>query len=104
MIYIGNKCLLWQLSSSLMKTLLLPAILICFCRVAFATQADDTMITIDGEVAGATPFLSQLTLSVSDTAALKSIQFAIAPKPGSSTRPLSATYSSSYLAERGDIG
>jgi arylsulfate sulfotransferase len=87
-----------------MKTLLLLAILICFCRVAFATQADDTIITIDGEIAGATPFLSQLTLSVSDTAALKSIQFAIAPKPGSSTKPLSATYSSSYLAERGDIG
>jgi arylsulfate sulfotransferase len=87
-----------------MKTLLLLAIPICFCRVAFATQADDTIITIDGEIAGATPFLSQLTLSVSDTAALKSIQFAIAPKPGSSTKPLSATYSSSYLAERGDIG
>jgi arylsulfate sulfotransferase len=88
----------------LMKTLLLLAIPICFCRVAFATQADDTIITIDGEIAGATPFLSQLTLSVSETAALKSIQFAIAPKPGSSTKPLSATYSSSYLAERGDIG
>ena len=87
-----------------MKTLLLLAILICFCRVAFATQADDTIITIDGEIAGATPFLSQLTLSVSETAALKSIQFAIASKPGSSTKPLSATYSSSYLAERGDIG
>ena len=53
---------------------------------------------------GATPFLSQLTLSVSDTASIKSIQFTIAPKSDSSTRPLSATYSSSYLAERGDIG
>ena len=87
-----------------MKTLLLPTILICFCRVALATQADDTIITIDRQIAGATPFLSQLTLSVSDPASIKSIQFTIAPKPGSSTRPLSATYSSSYLAERGDIG
>jgi hypothetical protein len=41
---------------------------------------------------------------VSDTASIKSIQFTIAPKPNSSTRPLSATYSSSYLAERGDTG
>ena len=87
-----------------MKNLLLPTILICFCRVALATQADDITITIDRQIAGATPFLSQLTLSVSDTAAIKSIQFTIAPKSGSSTRPLSATYSSSYLAERGDIG
>ncbi len=87
-----------------MKTLLLATLLICFGRGALATQADDTVITIDGHIAGATPFLSQVTLSVSDTAAIKSIQFTIAPKPGSSTRPLSGTYSSSYLAERGDIG
>jgi arylsulfate sulfotransferase len=87
-----------------MKSLLLPTLLICFCPVALATQADDTIITIDHKIAGATPFLSQLTLSVSDTASIKSIDFTIAPKPGSSTRPLSATYSSSYLDERGDIG
>lgn len=87
-----------------MKTLLLTIILICLCRVALATQADETLITIDRQIAGATPFLSQLTLGVSDTASIESIQFTITPKPGSSTRPLSATYSSSYLAERGDIG
>lgn len=87
-----------------MKYLLPPTILICLCRIALGTQADDTTITIDRQIAGATPFLNQLTLGVSDTAAIKSIQFTIAPKPESSTRPLSATYSSSYLAERGDIG
>jgi hypothetical protein len=87
-----------------MKTLLLAILLICFGRVACATQADDTIITIDGQIAGATPFLSQVTLSVSDMAALKSIQFTIAPKPGSSSRALSGAYTSTYLAERGDIG
>ena len=86
------------------KNLLLVTFLLCFCRVVLATQADDTIITIDRQIAGATPFLSQLTLSVSDTALIKSIQFTITPKPDSSTRPLSATYSSSYLVERGDIG
>ena len=86
-----------------MKALLLPVLVLCFCRTALATQADDTIITIDGSIAGATPFLSQVTLSVSDTAAIKSVQFAIAPKPDSSTRPLSGTYSYSYLAERGNI-
>ena len=86
-----------------MKNLLLPIILICLYRAALATQADDTTITIDRQIAGSTPFLNQLTLSVSDTSSIKSIQFTVTPKSGSSIRPLSATYSNSYLAERGDI-
>jgi hypothetical protein len=103
-ICVGTGRPVWQLQVLNMKSLLLPTILVCFCRVAFATQADDTIITIDGHTAGATPFLSQLTLSVSDTTSIKSIQFTITPKPGSATRPLSATYSNSYLTERGNIG
>lgn len=86
-----------------MRVLFLFVALLCFCRAVLATQADDTFITVDGSTAGATPFLSQVTLSVSDATALKSVQFAITPKPGSSTRPLSATYSNDYLLERGDI-
>ena len=66
-----------------------------------ATQADDTTITITGHTAGATPFISKLTLEVSNTTVLKSIQFAIDPKPGSVTRPLSGTYSNDYLVSRG---
>jgi arylsulfate sulfotransferase len=42
-----------------------------------------------------------LTLAVSDTSVLKSIEFTIIPKPGSVTRPLSATYANNYLVERG---
>ncbi|HEY3664024.1 MAG TPA: aryl-sulfate sulfotransferase [Chthoniobacterales bacterium] len=86
-----------------MRVLFISVALLCFCRSVLATQADDTVITVDGSTAGATPFLSQVTLSVSDTTALKSVQFAIAPKPGSSTRPLAAIYSSDYLLERGNI-
>jgi len=66
-----------------------------------ANEADDTTITITGHAAGATPFISNLTLEVSDTAILKSIQFAIDAKPGSVTRPLSATYGNDYLLSRG---
>ncbi|MEO7725034.1 MAG: aryl-sulfate sulfotransferase [Chthoniobacterales bacterium] len=84
-----------------MKVFLLPFLLLCLSRTALATQADDTVITIDAAIAGATPFLSQLTLSVSDTAAVKSVQFTVTPKPGSSTRSLSGNYSHSYLVERG---
>src|SRR6266404_9041945 len=76
-------------------------VFIIFSAVAGANQADDTTITITGRTPGVTPFLSQLTLQVSNTTVLKSIQFAIDPKPGSVTRPLSGTYSNFYLVGRG---
>ena len=70
-------------------------------HLAGATQANDTTITLTGHTAGATPFISNLTLQVSNTTVLKSIQFTITPKPGSVTRPLSGTYSNEYLVSRG---
>jgi hypothetical protein len=87
-----------------MKTysLVITSVVFMVCsHLARATQADDTTITIRGHTAGATPFISKLTLNVSNTSVLKSIQFAIDPKPGSVTRPLSGTYSSDYLVSRG---
>ena len=66
-----------------------------------ANEADDTTITITGHTAGATPFISNLTLEVSNTTVLNSIRFEIDPKPGSVTRPLSGTYANHYLVERG---
>src|SRR5438552_568291 len=69
--------------------------------LADATQADDTTIRITGQTAGVTPFISKVTLAVSNTSVLKSIQFTIIPKPGSVTRPLSGTYANSYLVDRG---
>ena len=66
-----------------------------------ANEADDTTITITGHTVGATPFISNLTLEVSNTTVLNSIRFEIDPKPGSVTRPLSGTYANSYLVERG---
>ena len=66
-----------------------------------ANEADDTTITITGHTAGATPFISNLTLEVSNTTVLKSIRFTIDPKPGSVTRPLSGTYANYYLVDRG---
>src|SRR5437773_9970670 len=72
-----------------------------FSHLAGASQADDTTVTITGKTAGVTPFISKLTLQVSSTTVLKNIQFAIDPKPGSVTRPLSGTYSNDYLVSRG---
>ena len=86
-----------------MKTCLIisVAVLIVFTNPVGATQADETTITITGHTAGATPFISNLTLEVSNTSVLKSIQFSIDPKPGSVTRPLSATYGNDHLLRRG---
>lgn len=83
------------------STIIIGAALILLNHLASANQADDTTITITGHAAGATPFISTLTLNVSNVSVVKSIQFAIDPKPHSVTRPLSGTYSNQYLVERG---
>jgi len=81
--------------------LLVFPVLFCFSHIASATQADDTTITIDSQVAGATPFISQLTLTATETSVINRIQFTITPKPGSVTRPLSGTYTYQYMIDRG---
>ena len=87
-----------------MKTcliIIIAAVFMVLTHLAGATQVDDTTITITGQTAGATPFISNLTLNVSNTSVLKSIQFAIDPKPNSVTRPRLGTYSNDYLVSRG---
>ncbi len=74
---------------------------VLFSHITRASQADDTTITIDGQTAGPTPFISQLELAVSDTSVLAEIQFTVASKPGSVIRPFKGTYSRSYLESRG---
>src|SRR5262245_30194320 len=76
-------------------------VIMVFSHFAGATQADDTTIRIIDHTPDVTPFISKVTLEVSDTSVLKSIQFTVIPKPGSVTRPLSGTYANSYLVERG---
>ncbi len=87
-----------------MKTcslIFIGSVLMVFTHLAGATEANHTTIRIAGHTAGATPFISKVTLQVSNTTVLKSIQFTIDPKPGSVTRPVSGTYSNSYLVDRG---
>ncbi|HEY2714549.1 MAG TPA: aryl-sulfate sulfotransferase [Chthoniobacterales bacterium] len=81
----------------IVATTVVPA----FSHLVSADQAGETRITIAGQIAGPTPFICQLTLAASDTSVLNSIQFTIVPKGASVTRPLSATYSTSYLESRG---
>src|ERR1043165_8472621 len=81
--------------------IVVAAAFIVASHIAGASFADDTTITITGDTAGPTPFIGDLSLEVSNTAVLKSIQFTIDSKPGSVVRPLSGTYANSYLVSRG---
>ena len=89
-----------------MKNVLAPIVTVAGFSILLApfaesNQADDTRIRITGQTAGASPFISKVSLAVSNTMVLKSIQFTVSPKPGSVTRPLSGTYASSYVIGRG---
>src|SRR5947199_4576701 len=87
--------------SSAVKILLITAsVLIVTSQSSSATQADDTSIVLIGKVP-VNPFIRHLKFSVNPIANLKSVQFTVQPKPGSVTRPISATYSSKYLSSRG---
>jgi hypothetical protein len=68
---------------------------------AEASQADDTSVVIVSDTAGPTPFISNVAVTVSDPGALASVQFVVAPKSGSVTRPVSAAYGVDYLLKRG---
>src|SRR5437868_9211721 len=87
-----------------MKTcslIIVGAVFMVFSHLAGASYADDTTIRITGFTAGITPFNGRLALQVSNTNVLKSIEFTVATKPGSASRPLSGTYSNGYLVGRG---
>ena len=89
-------------SSGAARMLMIAAsALIVTLQSSRATQADDTSIILVSKVAGASPFIRHLNFRVSPIANLKSVQFTVQPKPGSVTRPISATYSSGYLSSRG---
>ena len=69
--------------------------------VLSSRRADAASVVIGNQTAGPTPFIRQLQLTATPAASIKSIRFQITPKPGSVTRPLSATYTSDYLKKRG---
>jgi arylsulfate sulfotransferase len=66
-----------------------------------ASPAAGGTVTVNGQSPGPTPFIAMLDLTVSDPHSLKSIQFKVAPKPGSVVRPIRAKYSRAYLEARG---
>src|SRR5215210_1156362 len=72
-----------------------------FERASSADQAADTTIAIVGKEAGPTAFIARLQMTINKPEALTKIGFRITPKDGALARPVSGTYSVSYLEERG---
>ena len=87
----------------LLLSILSAVVVAALCPLASADQASETTVAITGQETGPTPFISRLKLTASQLSVLKRIQFAVIPKPGSVTRPLSATYTKDYLAGRGYV-
>src|SRR3977135_4054108 len=87
--------------SGVATTLTIAAtVLILASHSASGTQADETTIVSVGRTA-INPFIRHLKFKVNPVVNLKSVQFTVQPKPGSVTRPISATYSSGYLSQSG---
>lgn len=72
-----------------------------FLGLSLLSAARGAVVTINGQSPGPSPFISRLSLTVSDAAALDHIDFKVYPKPGSGTRPVYARYSKTYLQGRG---
>jgi hypothetical protein len=64
-------------------------------------SANAASVTITGQTAGPSPFIAQVQLTANPPTSVKNIKFQITPKPGSVTRPVSATYPIEYLQKRG---
>jgi len=79
---------------------IVATVLILASQSARATQADETTIFSVGRI-GINSFIRHLKFKVNPVDNLKSVQFTVQPKPGSVTRPISATYSSTYLQQSG---
>ena len=70
-------------------------------RLVNAVSVKAASVMITGQTAGPTPFIAQIQLTANPPTSVKSIKFQIAPKPGSVTRPVNATYPIEYLQKRG---
>lgn len=64
-------------------------------------QAEAARARIVDQAPGATPFVANLSLSLEEFTHLASVSFTIAAKPGTYSRPMSATYTRAWLERSG---
>lgn len=64
-------------------------------------QAETARPKVADQAPGATPFVANLSLSLEEFTHLASVSFTIAAKPGTYSRPMSATYTRAWLERSG---
>lgn len=74
-----------------------PAVALMHGSVADAASK----IRVKNSVPGATPFISNVTISGVPVSSLQTIEFIVQPKKGSITKGIGATYTNSYLHSKG---
>jgi arylsulfate sulfotransferase len=85
------------MACALKLALLTSAAIGAFPALALAAHT----VTFSTQTQGPTPFIEVLRVDVTGAKQLSSVQFTITPKPGSYTRPISATYSAAYMIAHG---
>jgi arylsulfate sulfotransferase len=64
-------------------------------------QAEAARVGVAGQAAGVMPFVADISLAVEDITNLESVSFTIAAKPGSYSKPMSATYTRAWIDRTG---
>jgi len=64
-------------------------------------QAEAARASVAGQAPGATPFVAHLSLSLEEFTHLASVSYTIAPRPGTYSRPMTATYTRAWLERSG---
>ena len=85
------------------RRLLSLIIFVLFASLFSASPSNSAGVSISSQTQGKTPFIWNVNLSGVDLPSLQSVQFSIKPKAGSSTLPISATYSRTYLDSQNRI-
>jgi len=65
------------------------------------TQAEDARLRVVAQAPGATPFVANLTLALDDASHLASITYTVAARPGTHSKPMSATYTRDWIERTG---
>jgi len=81
--------------------LLSPCLLLAACSHSDDTEAEEARVRVVGQAPGSTPFVASLTLSLDDFSHLSSVSYTIAARPGTFSKPMSATFTRAWIERTG---
>lgn len=94
-----------QDSRATMKSFHVAVMVLIGLAVFYSTEisASAASFSVSKITPGSTPYISKVTLKVVNLKLVSGLQFTIQPKAGSKTKPVSATYTFSYLKSQGYV-